>query len=58
MKIFTIAAEQVRLLTSDTSQVLWDLKNDDGDNVASGVYLYLINSPQGEKASGKLAIIR
>ena len=58
VKIYTIAAEPVRSLVTDSTQVLWDLKNDDTDNVASGVYLYTVKSPSHEVVRGKLVVIR
>ena len=56
VRIFTIAGEQVRTL-SGTQSVQWDLRNGSGENVASGVYIYLLNA-NGEQHSGKIAIIR
>ena len=55
-KIFTIAGELVRSL-SGTQSVQWDLRNGNGENVASGVYIYLLIA-NGEQHSGKIAIIR
>ena len=57
IKIFTIAAEKVRVLRTDGTEVLWDLRNDGGDNVASGVYLYIVDSSLGQ-VKGKVVIIR
>lgn len=56
VRIFTIAGEQVRTL-SGTQSVQWDLRNGSGENVASGIYIYLLNA-NGEQHSGKIAIIR
>ena len=36
----------------------WDLANDKGDKVASGIYVYLITDGQGNKAKGKVAVIK
>ncbi len=58
VKIFTIAAEKVRVLHTSAADVVWDLKNDDGDTVASGVYLYTVTAPSGDMARGKLVVIR
>jgi hypothetical protein len=37
--------------------LLWDLKNKQGQPVASGIYLYRLESG-GNKKSGKIALIR
>jgi len=37
---------------------VWDLKNDAGKPVASGVYIVLITNSAGHKFKGKLAVIR
>jgi len=41
-----------------TGRVQWDAKNSQGRPVASGVYLYLIESGSGEKFAGKVAVVR
>ena len=68
VKIFTVSGHLVRTLTSTVSgtNVLasWDVKNDSGDKVASGVYVYLITvgdtgyGGNGQKLRGKVAVIR
>ncbi len=58
IKIFTLPGRWVRTLSHLTSQGTWDLKNDDGDLVASGLFLYLITDDQGRKIHGKFAIAR
>jgi hypothetical protein len=59
VKIFTVSARWVATRTADANgQAAWDLKNDGGDGVASGIYLYLVTDGQGNKAHGKFAIIR
>lgn len=49
----------VREVTLENSgfQYIWNLKNDEGDNVASGVYTYLV-STAGATRRGKIAVIR
>ena len=41
---------------------VWDLKNDDGEDVASGVYLFIVKvkgeNGQSAKVIKKLAVIR
>jgi len=58
VKIFTVSGHLAKDLGMANGSVTWDLTNDSGDKVASGVYLYLITDSQGDKARGKLAIIR
>ncbi len=58
IKIFTEAGHHVKTLQSTSGQATWDRTNDSGDRVASGLYLYLITNPQGQKSRGKLALIR
>ena len=56
--IFTIMGVLVRELHAGAGPLFrWDMKNDDGTDVASGVYVYLIESGGGT-ATGKLAVIR
>lgn len=59
IKVFTIMGELVKELHADgtVDPLPWDVKNTDGDNVASGVYLYQIKNSFSEKR-GKLMVIR
>ena len=60
IKIYTIFGELVVTLeeTNGDGQIVWDSKNNDGNEVASGVYLCLITNDQGEKKTLKSAVIR
>ena len=60
INIYTVAGELVREgKVNDDAQWMWDLKNDKGDEVARGVYLYFINcSDCGGDKTGKIAVIR
>ena len=60
IRIFTISGDLIVTLTENNADgfYLWDTKNDDGDKVASGVYIYYITAPGVSAAKGKLAIIR
>lgn len=57
IKIFTTAGQLVTTLMGNNSAT-WNLKADSGDNVASGLYTYLITNGNGEKKRGLLAVIR
>jgi hypothetical protein len=56
LKIFTISGELVRSL-SGTGTIQWDMRNGSGQNVASGIYLYLLTANHQQK-TGKIAVIR
>lgn len=61
IKIFTIAGELVRTnkKEDDNDYKDWDLRNDDGEIVASGIYIYLIrDTDTGETKTGKLGVIK
>ncbi len=62
IRIFSIAGDLVAdsLIESDDGRYLWDIRNTQGDKVASGLYIYLINNADdpSDKLSGKLAVIK
>ena len=59
IKIFNIAGEKVFEKTvEDSDEFLWNAKNNAGNNLASGVYFYYIQTSDGKKVKGKLAIER
>lgn len=57
IKIFTLNGELIRTMPDVDSGVSWDLKNNDSQSVASGVYLFVINNATNRRY-GKLAVIR
>jgi hypothetical protein len=60
IKIYTINGELVKTFENSGTDYkqIWDVTNNLGEKVASGVYIYLITNPQGEKKTGKIAVIR
>ncbi|HVZ79174.1 MAG TPA: hypothetical protein VHE12_00075 [bacterium] len=65
LTILAITGETVRQIQAQGNQgensLDWDLRNDQGGTVASGLYLYYLemdNGPANEIHSGKLAVIR
>jgi hypothetical protein len=58
VKIFTVSGHLVKTLSASPGVVTWDLTNDSGDQVASGIYLYVVTAPGSPKINGKLAIIK
>ena len=61
IEIFSLTGKRVAELRKTDSAVdyyEWNVTNDDGQKLASGVYLYFMTSPDGSKAKGKFAVIR
>lgn len=58
IRIFTISGHKAKEFDNVTGSVTWDLTNENGDQVASGIYIYLITDSQGDKARGKVAVIK
>ncbi len=56
VKIYTLSGEWVRTLTG-AQNLRWDLRNSGGQNVASGIYLYLLTADNRRK-TGKIIVIR
>jgi ligand-binding sensor domain-containing protein len=55
VRIFTVAGGLVREIKSGSH---WDGRNDGGELVASGIYLFYVQGASGESAVGKIAVIR
>ncbi|MCX5801218.1 MAG: hypothetical protein NTX17_07530 [Candidatus Eisenbacteria bacterium] len=60
IKIFNKAGEHIKTLEVSAGQetIIWDGKSEDGKDVASGVYVWVLRTPSGEEHRGKFAIIR
>jgi hypothetical protein len=59
LEIYTPLGERVARWTIDASGgTQWDVRNARGDRVASGVYVYVVRTPQGERKVGKFAVVR
>ena len=62
VKIFTIRGELVRTLRHDgvgsDGAMFWDLKTEDNQDVAFGVYLYHVDAPGIGEHVGKFALIK
>lgn len=61
LQIFSLTGELLRKIDSSAAQsgsIFWDGKNDDGGNVGSGIYIYLITDEDGNKKKGKVAVVR
>jgi hypothetical protein len=59
IEVFNVRGERVWRsdIPNASGQLRWDVRNQSGQPVASGVYLYVIQSPK-DKKTGKLAIVR
>jgi hypothetical protein len=58
VRIFTTSGHLVRDYTHVPGSVMWNLNNENGDRVGSGIYVYLITTSDGSKKRGKVAIIK
>ena len=58
IRIFTLSGELVKEIKASNNTQDWDVKNAAGCTLASGMYFYLITDTQGNKATGKIAVIR
>ncbi|MFH1715676.1 MAG: T9SS type A sorting domain-containing protein [Elusimicrobiota bacterium] len=60
IKIFTVSGEFVRSIYKNdpsTDELTWDIRNDVGEIVFSGIYLYFIKSA-GDVKTGKIIVVR
>lgn len=61
MDICNVKGSKVRSLREADfgyGRILWDGRNESGELVGQGVYLYLLKATDGSKKTGKIAIIR
>jgi hypothetical protein len=58
VKIFTISGKLVKkiLLGAGENDAIWDVLNEDGNSITTGLYIYSITDGKGNKKTGKLAI--
>jgi hypothetical protein len=58
VKIYAVTGEEIKTLPRTDDFVVWDLTDKSGGKAASGLYIYHVASGDGQKASGKVAVIR
>ncbi len=59
IRIYTTLGELVKEIVCDGgATVQWDARNSRSEKVASGVYIFNVTSPNGDRVTGKLVIIR
>jgi hypothetical protein len=60
--IYTVSGNRVATLhhQSEANEgfAYWDVRNHEGQNVAYGVYVYVVKTPGGDSTTGKLMVIR
>jgi len=59
--IFTVSGEKVRELDHNSSvdgNTWWDLRSYNNQEIAPGLYIYVVETPGGESKIGKFAIVR
>jgi hypothetical protein len=58
--IYTLAGDKVARIDheSGSGQAFWDLKNSDGQNVAYGLYVFVVKTDDGKKKIGKFLVIK
>ncbi len=57
IRIFDLNGHLINTVKTEQNKAEWYLDNDSGEKIASGVYIYFIDSNSGRKA-GKIAVIR
>ena len=59
IRIFDLGGQEIlRENLSWRISWLWDARNEQGEVVARGVYIYLVTNSQGEKKIGKIVVIK
>ncbi len=57
IKIYDVSGSIVRIIAAGNSvSAVWDAKNEDGEDVAVGLYIYVVTDSSGDKRSGKIAV--
>ncbi len=58
IRIFDVNCHMVKELHTVGNGVLWDVRNESGEDLASGIYLYLVTDPSGNKFKNRFMVIR
>ncbi len=58
IKIYTISGKLVKelLIGSGESEVTWNVLNEEGNSITTGLYLYTVIDGEGNKKTGKIAV--
>ena len=57
LKIFTVSGHLIKQGTAPSNTFQWDLRDNSGQEIASGVYLFLATDANGQSARGKFAVM-
>ena len=55
VEIFSLDGRKIKTILSNTG---WDGTNENGDKVASGLYLFYIKDRDGNSFTGKIGVVR
>jgi len=60
IRIYKMTGELVseKDVSAVDGKAAWDVTNNDGNAVADGLYIYLVTNDDGQKKTGKVAILR
>ncbi|MFH1896912.1 MAG: T9SS type A sorting domain-containing protein [Candidatus Desantisbacteria bacterium] len=60
IKIYNIAGEWIRTIeeVDGDGKATWDITNNEGKRVASGIYVYCISNPDGQGCTGKIGVVK
>ncbi|MCR4439358.1 MAG: hypothetical protein QHJ34_07155 [bacterium] len=61
VRVYTVGGDHVVTLHHDSvgrGYCWWDLRNKEGLPVAYGLYLYVVETPEGRSHRGKFAVVR
>jgi len=60
VRIYTLSGNLVKEITAGPTgnYVTWEGKNEDEEECARGIYLYIVESPTGDKKTGKFTLIK
>jgi hypothetical protein len=58
IKIYTVSGHHVKTLPESSSTATWDLTNQSGERVASGIYVYHLKADGGAKKTGQVVVIK
>ncbi|MCK4644462.1 VCBS repeat-containing protein [bacterium] len=58
IKVYAISGELVFEKELNQIEYSWNMKNNDGEEIKSGVYIYVIENDKGERKTGKIAVVR
>jgi hypothetical protein len=61
ISIYTVSGEKVRVLEHDSmidGNAWWDLRSYNNQEIAPGLYIFVVQTPSGDKKIGKFAVVR